>query len=217
MGLRLHGRGRFRRWLGARFGHDEAWGDRLWRRLVHATGSTVLLYYVVPGNFFVVAPKQDVLLGALAAALLLEALRHTVGLELPTIRPYEEHRIASFVFYAIALAGAILLFPLPIAVAVVLGTAFVDPIAGGLRESESMRRLYPYLPFGVYAGLAFVGLGIIGRWSVGWAVPLALLAAAIGLAAEYPKSRWVDDDLAMTFAPALVLYGVGVIALQLPA
>jgi len=216
MDLRLHGHGRFRRWLGARFGRDEAWGDRLWRRIVHAVGATVLLYYVVPNNFFVVVPKEEVLLGALAAAVVLEVLRHAVGLQLPTIRPYEEHRIASFVFYAIALAGAILLFPQPIAVAVVLGTAFVDPIAGGLRESERARRLYPYLPFAVYSGLAFVGLSLLGGWSTLLAVPLAFLAAGVGLAAEYPKIPWVDDDLAMTFAPALVLYGVGVLALRLP-
>jgi len=217
MDLRLHGHGRFRRWLGARFGQDEAWGDRLWRRIVHATGAAVLLYYLVPDHFFVIVPKAEVLLAALAAALILEVLRHAAGLELPTIRPYEEHRIASFVFYAIALAGAILLFPLPIAVASVLGTALVDPIAGGLRESEGARRLYPAVPFAAYTGLAFVGLGLIGGWPIPLALPLALLAAAVGLAAEYPKIPWVDDDLAMTFVPALVLFGLGTLALHLPS
>jgi hypothetical protein len=217
MDLRLHRRGRFRRWLGARFGHDEVWGDRLWRRIVHAGGAAVLAYYLVPENFFVVVPKEIVLLAALAAALVLEGLRHAVGLELPTIRPYEEHRVASFVWYAIALAGAILLFPLPVAIAVVLGTALVDPVAGGLRESARHRRLYPAAPFAEYAVLAFLGLGPLGGWPLLLALPLAVAAAAVGLAAEYPKIPWVDDDLAMTFAPALVLYGVGVLLLHLPA
>lgn len=217
MDLRLHRRGRFRRWLGARFGKDEAWGDRLWRRIVHTVGATVLLYYLVPNNFFVVVPKEDVLLAALAAALVLEGLRHAAGLELPTIRPYEEHRIASFVWYAIAIAGAILLFPPPIAVAVVLGTALVDPLAGGMRENARLRRLYPAVPYAVYTVLAFVGLGPVGGWPFPLALPLALVAAAVGLAAEYPKIPWVDDDLAMTFAPALLLYGLGVLLLHLPA
>jgi hypothetical protein len=215
MDLRLHRRGRFRRWLGARFGRDEVWGDRLWRRIVHSVGAAVLFYYVFPNNFFLVAPKEYVLLAALAAALLLEGLRHAAGLELPTIRPYEEHRVASFVWYAIALVGAILLFPFPIAVTVVLGTAWVDPLAGGLRESERGRRLYPAVPFALYAVLAFLGLGPIGGWPLLPTVPLALVAAAVALAAEYPKIPWVDDDLAMTFAPALVLYGVGVLVLHL--
>lgn len=217
MDLRLHRDARFRRWLGARVGLDEAGGDRLWRRVMHALGATVLVYYLVPDGFFVVVRKEVVLLAALAVAVVLEGLRHGVGLELPTIRPYEEHRIASFVFYAIALVGAILLFPLPIAATVVLGTALVDPVAGGLRESARLRVYYPWLPFAVYVGLAFVGLSVLGGWPVAWAVPLALLAAVVGLAAEYPQIPWVDDDLVMTFAPALVLYAVGVVAVGLPA
>lgn len=217
MDLRLHRDARFRRWLGARVGLDEAGGDRLWRRVMHALGATVLVYYLVPDGFFVVVRKEVVLLAALAVAIVLEGLRHGVGLELPTIRPYEEHRIASFVFYAIALVGAILLFPLPIAATVVLGTALVDPVAGGLRESARLRVYYPWLPFAVYVGLAFVGLSVLGGWPVAWAVPLALLAAVVGLAAEYPQIPWVDDDLVMTFAPALVLYAVGVVAVGLPA
>jgi hypothetical protein len=216
MDLRLHRRGRFRRWLGARFGQDEAWGDRLWRRIVHTSGAAVLLYYVLPNDFFVIAPKEYVLLAALVAVLILEGLRHAAGLELPTIRPYEEHRVGSFVWYSIALVGAILLFPLPIAVAVILGTALVDPLAGGLRESERRRRLYPAVPFALYVVLAFVGLGPLGGWPLGLSLPLAIVAAAVGLAAEYPKIPWVDDDLAMTFVPALVLYGAGVLLLHLP-
>jgi hypothetical protein len=215
MNPRLHRHRRFRRWLGARFGEDEVWGDRLWRRIVHATGAAVLLYYVVPVDFFVVAPKPEVLLAVLVAVLVLEVLRHAVGLELPTIRPYEAHRVASFAFYSIALVGAVLLFPLPIAAAVVLGTAWVDPVAGGLRESDRRRNLYPAVPLVLYAGLAFVGLSGIGGWPALLALPLAILAAVVGLAAEYPKIPWIDDDLAMTFAPALVLYGVGVLGLHL--
>lgn len=177
----------------------------------------MLLYYLLPNDFFVVAPKEYILLAALVAALVLELLRHAVGLELPTLRPYEEHRVASFVWYALALVGAILLFPVPIAAAVVLGTALVDPLVGGLRESDRGRRLYPAVPFAFYCVLAFVGLGPIGGWPLASAVPLAFLTAAVGLAAEYPKIPWIDDDLAMMFVPALVLYGVGVLLLHLPA
>jgi hypothetical protein len=216
MELRLHRRGRFRRWLGARFGHDEAWGDRLWRRLLHGLGAFVLVYFPLPNRFFVVAPKETVLLAALAAVLAVEVARHVIGLELPTIRPYESRRVGSYAFYSIALAGAILLFPEAIAVAVVLGTAFVDPLAGELRADPGRARAYPVVPFLVYAGLAALGLLLVGRWPVVEGSALALLAAAVALAAEWPTLAWLDDDLAMTFAPALALYGVGVIALGLP-
>lgn len=216
MELRLHGHGRVRRWLGAQFGHDEVWGDRLWRRIVHACGAAVLLYYVLPTDFFLVAPKEYVLLAALAVALVLEGLRHAVRLDLPTIRPVERERVASFVYYAVALVGAILLAPLPIAAAVILGTALVDPLAGGLRESGRYARFYPVLPYFVYAALAFVGLCLVGSWPPGVSVALALFAALVALAAEYPKMTWLDDDLVMMAAPALALYLVGVLFLGLP-
>jgi dolichol kinase len=216
MELRLHWHGRFRRWLGAALGGDEELGDRAWRRIMHLLGALVLVYYAIPDDFFVIAPKADVLLAALAVMLVLEALRHTAGLELPTIRPYETHRIASFVFFSLALVLAVLLFPLPIAAAVVLGTAIVDPVAGELRRQSTSPVLTVGLPLGAYGLLAFVGLAAIGGWPAGLSALLAAAAAPLAVAAERPKWPWVDDDLVMTFVPGLFLYGVGVLALGLP-
>ena len=183
---------------------------------MHLLGAAVLVYYFLPDQFFVIAPKVDVLLAALAAMFVLEALRHTVGLELPTIRPYEAHRVASFVFYATALVLAVLLFPLPIGSAVVLGTAAVDPIAGELRRRSRSLAVTVAVPFAAYALLAFTGLAGIGGWPPLVSAVLALAAAPIAVVAERPKWPWVDDDLAMTLLPGLFLYGVGAVALGLP-
>ena len=216
MGPRLHGGGRFRRRLGSALGGDELLGDRAWRRILHVAGAAVLIYYAIPSDFFVVAPKSDILLAALTATVVLEVLRHAAGVELPTIRPYELHRVASFVFYALALVLAVLLFPLPIGAAVVLGTAVVDPLAGELRRASRSNAVTFGVPFGVYAGLATAGMAVIGAWPVPSSVALALGAGAIAVAAERPKYPWVDDDLAMTIVPALFLYAVGVLVLGLP-
>jgi hypothetical protein len=216
MSWKLHRGGRFRGWLGARLGGDFDLGDRAWRRIMHMGGSAVLLYYVIPDGFFVVVPKLDVLLAALLAVLVIEGLRRLFHLELPTIRPYEARRIGSYVFYSIALVGAVVLFPEPIGAAVVLGTAFVDPLAGELRASTAYRRLYPAVPLAAYVVLAFTGLAGIGHWPWPDAVGLAVIGALVGVAAERPKIVWVDDDLAMTFLPAIALYLVGVVALGLP-
>ena len=216
MELRLHRHGQFRRWLGHALGGDEELGDRAWRRILHLFGALVLVYYAVPNNFFVVAPKADILLAALRVMFVLEALRHAVGLELPTIRPYETHRIASFVFFALALVLAVLLFPLPIAAAVVLGTAIVDPVAGELRRQSNSPVLTVGLPVAAYGLLAFVGLAAIGGWPAGPSALLAVVAAPIAVAVERPKWPWVDDDLMMTFLPGLFLYAAGVLALGLP-
>ena len=180
-------------------------------------GALLLIYFVLPNNFFLVLPKEDILLLALAAVWVLEGIRLTAHFELPMIRPYEERRVASYAFYGTALVGAVLIFPEPIAAAVILGTALVDPIAGELRRSSSHRNLYPALPYVAYVALAILGLSAIGGWPILWAVPLAALAGIVALAAEYPNVPWIDDDLTMTFVPAIVLYAVGVLVLRLPA
>lgn len=213
---RLHSGGRFRTWLGHRLGGDAELGDRAWRRIMHGMGALVLVYYLVPTNFFVIAPKEYILLAVLVVAILLEVLRHAAGLQLPTIRPYEEHRVASFVFYSIALAGAILLFPVPIAAAVILGVALVDPLVGELRLRGVSEPLLWVAPIAAYLPLAWVGMVVVGNWPALPSLGLSALAAVLGVASERPKLPWVDDDLAMAFVPALALYGVGVVGLGLP-
>jgi dolichol kinase len=213
--LRLHRGGGFRRRLAAVFGRDEAAGDVLWRRLIHATGALVLVYYLLPDRFFVVLPKVDILLLALAAAAGLEVLRLGFGAELPTIRGYEARRPASYLYYAVALVAAIALFPEPIAVAVILGTAFVDPLAGAFRGLEGARRSGPVVAGAVYAALAATAFAVVGRWPWADVAALALLGAAVAVPVERWRFRWLDDDLTMTVVPALVLLGA-VAALGLP-
>jgi len=213
MAFRLHRGGRFRSWLGRQLGGDFELGDRMWRRILHGLGAAALLYYALPNDFFVVVPKLDVLLAALAAVYVLEALRHVAGLELPTIRSYETGRIGSFALFGTAIVVAIVVFPLAIASAVVLGTAIVDPLAGELRRDPRYRRVDALAPFAVYSGLAFLGLAVLGGWPAGPSVGLAVLAGAIAVAVERPKLWWVDDDLVMTLVPALALYALGVLAL----
>lgn len=203
--MRLHRGGRFRAWLGARLGGDAALGDRIWRRILHALGAGVLLYYLLPPNVLVVAPNWVIPLLALAAFGALEVLRLNGWVEVPAIRSYEEHRPASYAYFALAIVAAILLFPEAIAAAVVLGTAMVDPIAGELRRTPSGRRWYPYVPFVVYLGLAGVAFVAIGHWPLAPSLGLAALAAALAVAAEMPKWKYVDDDLAMTLVPGVVL------------
>jgi hypothetical protein len=174
------------------------------------------VYYLLPTEFFRIAPKEYVLLAALAAVLIVEGLRHAIGLELPTIRPYEERRVGSFAVFGTAIVISILLFPLPIACAVVLGTAIVDPLAGELRRDPRYRGIDIGLPFAIFAVLGFVGLAILGGWPSLPSVGLALLASAIAVAVERPKVWWYDDDFAMTLVPALGLYLIAVVGLGYP-
>jgi len=215
MELPTPGHGRFRRWLAQTLGRPELEGDRLWRRALHVSGAFVLIYDLLPRGFFLVLPNEAVLLLALAAVLVLEAVRLARGVALPTLRPYEARRPASFAFYAVALVVAVLFFPEPIAVAVVLGTALVDPLVGELRHAGPRRALNLGAPLAVYFGLAVGAFLGVGRWPIGDAVLLAALAAALGVGAERLRYRWLDDDLTMTLVPAVALFVVGTLALGL--
>jgi len=206
--LKFHSGGGLRRWLGARFGGDLELGDRVYRRILHGLGAAILLYYVLPRHLVGWFTTEDLLLVGLGLVFVLEVLRWTVGVELPTIRPYERTRIASYTFYAIALVAAVLLFPAPVAFVVVLGTAFVDPLIGELRLSDRWRATYPWFPGVVYVLLGASALILVSHWPAFAAVTFAGIAAMIGIAVERPRLRELDDDLAMTLVPAVVLFAL---------
>jgi hypothetical protein len=203
--LKFHTGGRLRRWIGARLGGDFELGDRVYRRFLHCLGALILLYYVLPRHLIAWFTTEDLLLLGLGLVIALELLRWAVGVELPTIRSYEKARIASYTFYAVALVAAVLLFPLPIALVVVLGTALVDPLVGELRISARWRSSYPWLPGLVYVLLGASALILVMRWPPFAAVLAAGIAGVLALAVERPKVPQLDDDLAMTLVPALVL------------
>jgi hypothetical protein len=206
MHVRLHRGGRWRTWLGARFGGGPELGDRIWRRILHFVGAAVLVYYLIPPRFFLVVTKEEALLLALAAVLVMEGLRLAAGLELPTIRPWERRRVASFAYFAVALVVAVLLFPRPIAVAVVLGTAFVDPLIGELRLRPGLGAATLWgAPFAALGAIVVGALLLVGNWSIGPALVAAAVAAAIGTVVERPKLPYYDDDLAMVLAPGIAL------------
>jgi hypothetical protein len=203
--VRLHRGGKTRQWIGVQLGGDSELGDRAYRRILHGLGALAVVYLLLPPEVFVVVSTEEVLLAALALVLVLEILRHLAHWELPTIRPYESHRVASFAFYAIALVAALLLFPRPIAAAVILGTALIDPLLGELRVRSSAfvaTALPGFAAYAVVAGVALVAFGAPVTWAI---AGLALLAAAIAVAAEWPTWGPLDDDLAMTLAPGAVL------------
>jgi hypothetical protein len=209
--VRLHRGGRFRTWLGQRLGGDYALGDRAWRRILHLLGLLALLYYVVPPDFFVVVSTQEVLILILAAALIAEAGRHLFRVEIPLIRPVEEDRIASFVYFAVALVAAVLIFPMPVATVVVIGTSVFDPFVGELRGSARFGRYYPSAPVALYAVMAAGVLFALTTWSPVEVILLAIAGAVVAIASEAPKTKWIDDDLAMTLLPGLLLWGLTLI------
>ena len=178
--------------------------------------AAVLLYFVLPSRFFILLETRDVLLLALVGVLGIEAVRLLGAVEVPTIREYERRRVASYAWYGVALVAAVLLFPETVAIAVVLGTAFVDPVIGELRRTPAtFRRAYPWLPLALYAILAYPAL-VLGGWGSLRAAASALIAAVVAVAVERPKIGLVDDDLAMTLLPAVTLVAIGLLGAGAP-
>jgi hypothetical protein len=205
MPLRLHTGGRVRRWLGQRAGGDEVVGDRIWRRLVHLSGLIALFYYLLPADFFLYISTREIVYLLVLLVVAIEVGRHLFGVELPTIRDFERERVASYVYYGLALAAALLLFPPAIGAVVIAGTATIDPLVGELRIAPRFRRLYPALPLLLYGAIAAGGFLLLSGWPGVEVGALAVVAAVVAIAAERPKWSWMDDDFAMTIAPALVL------------
>ena len=142
---------------------------------------------------------------ALVVVLVLEAFRIRGDLELPTIRPFERGRLASFAYFALALVAAVLFFPEAIAVAVVLGAALIDPLIGELRIAPGWRSAYPTAPVLAYALIAALALLVVGAWSWPASVLAAVGAAALAIGVERLRYRHLDDDLTMTLVPGIAL------------
>jgi hypothetical protein len=203
---KLHRGGRTRAWIGRLLGGDETLGDRVWRRALHLAGAAVLLVYVLPSNTFGPIPVRVVLVAALLGVLLLEVLRRRAGWELPTIRPHEHARIASFALYAIGLVLAVLLFPEPVAVAVVLGAALVDPLRGELRLRRCSAATLWFSGFVLYAALAAPTFVLLGRYDWVRAAGATLIVSIVGVEMEGPNAPIpFDDDLTMTIVPGALL------------
>ncbi len=211
--MKLHRHGRFRSWLGSKFGGDAILGGRIGRRFLHAGGALTLVYYAFPTDLLIIVPNWAIPAFALAALLILDGMRLARRLDVPEIRSHERDRLASYSYFGIAIVVALLFFPEPIAFVAILGTALVDPLIGELRGSSTRSGLYPVVPFVVYFTLATVSLAVVGHASLLAASLLAAAAGAVAIAVEHPTWAYVDDDLLMTLVPGLVLTGL---ALALP-
>jgi dolichol kinase len=141
----------------------------------------------------------------------LDGLRLAGILEIPTLRPWEAHRPASFSYFGVALVAALLLFPPIIAVATILVCAWVDPLIGELRRrplSVRARTVLAVLAAVVlWEAVLAIGTGVArpGIWLAG------IVGATVAVAVESPQIPWIDDDLVMTLAPGAAVWAIALL------
>ena len=186
--------------------YDAHW----YRRVFHAFGACLLFYYLLPNEDWVNvlkfwAPPLMVIIIIAVEILRLKGIvssDHFFGL-----RMYEQKRIGSYVFFAIAFLILIRFFPQQIAIPCILCACLSDPIMGEIRHRFGMKHVYV---FGFLVSMSF--------FMVAWYkadVRLMILASVIGatgaVIGETKKFWWLDDDFMIQMIPAVLLLIVWIV------
>jgi hypothetical protein len=176
------------------------------RRLVHVSAPVFLVYYYLPDPVFPgLFGKQPGLFLFLALILVIEALRLYFSPHIIGMRDYENYRISAAAWTAMALTVALAFFPIGIALPVVLGMGWVDPLMGIMRARKS--KYYPAVPIVLYFVLMLVPLAYFFGLT-----PLVLVASFVatflGIISEVKKNWYVDDDFLMIIVPLFGLFAI---------
>ena len=121
------------------------------------------------------------------------------------MRDYENYRISAAAWTALALTVTLAFFPIGIALPIVLGMAWVDPLMGEMRARKS--RYYPSLPVVLYFVLIIIPLSYFYGLTP-LVIAASLVATFLGITSEIKKNWYVDDDFLMIVVP---LAGLSVI------
>ena len=175
-----------------------------YRRVFHAFGSSFLLYYMLPNIDWINFLKIYILLIILGFAFVLEYLRikgiigsvHFFGMRL-----YEQKRVCSYLYFAIALVILLLFFPQQIAIPCILCACLADPIMGEIRFHR--REIVVYIGgFLICMFFFLVTWYSADKWIWFFASIIGGVSAVIG---ETKKLWWIDDDFLIQILPAIIL------------
>jgi dolichol kinase len=175
-----------------------------YRRVFHAFGASFIFYYMLPDIDWINSLKFWIPPVIVVIAILLEILRlkgkissdHFFGL-----RMYEQKRIGSYVFFAIAILILLRFFPQHIAIPCILCACLGDPIIGEIRQRFSIKHAY------VFGFLICMFFFMITWYKVD--VRIMIIASIIGafgaVFGETKKIWWLDDDFMIQMVPAILL------------
>ena len=176
------------------------------RRAVHCLIALAPFYYLLPVDLPVVGIRRWVVLIAFFAIIvIIEAIRLPKGILFLGMRPHEKGQIASFVWAAAGITGALWLFPHDIATATIVGMAFVDPLAGELRSHGIGIWRNIGVSSLVYIAICGTVLVLANDRSLPVLLALATVGTVVAIASEQFKSVNVDDDFLMLCAPGIAM------------
>ncbi len=180
--------------------------DVMVRRCAHLSVALAPVYYLIPEELpLTEAPREVLLFFFLSGVVLFDNFRLRRRIALTGLRPHECDSVASFVWAALGITIALWLFPMWIAIAVVVGMAVVDPLAGELRTARASPALSLSVPIAVYFGISAAALLLSGEFDTLVAIGLSAIGAILAVGAEAADIRCVDDDLLMIVVPGFAL------------
>ena len=183
------------------------------RRLVHISAPAFLIYYYLPDPVFPgFIAKQPGLFLLLAMILVIEALRLYYSPQIIGMRDYESYRISAAAWTAMALTVTMSFFPIGIALPIILGMAWVDPLMGEMRRRKS--RYYPSFPVLVYFLLIIIPLSFFYGLTP-LVIGASIVTTFLGIMSEIKKNWYIDDDFLMIVVPlaglSLIFFAAGMI------
>jgi len=196
-------------------GFDAHW----YRRVFHAFGASFLFYYMLPDVEWINLLKFWIPPIIVVFAITLEVLRlkgkisseHFFGL-----RMYEQNRVGSYVFFAVAILLLLRFFPQQIAIPCILCACLGDPIIGEIRYRLGKHYVY------ILGFLICMFFFMISWYKADIRLMLiASIAGAFGaIIGETKKFWWLDDDFMIQILPAILLliiwFGASYIGFTVP-
>ena len=194
--------------------------DAHWyRRVFHAFGASFLFYYIFPDEPWINVLKFWFLPMIVIIAILIEILRikgfisseHFFGLRL-----YEQKRIGSYVFFAVAILILLRFFPQQIAVPCILCACFADPLMGEIRNRFDKKTA-------IITGFLLCMFFFVFTWYKAdpiLMIAVGIIGAAGAVIGESKKFFWLDDDFMIQMTPAILLllvwYLIPIVGLTAP-
>ncbi len=182
---------------------------RILRRAVHFLLVFGVIYYVIPVQLVPGLPKNEALILLMLAILSFEALRLHLRIRIAGLRPYEYSRLSGFSWAFMGICTVVLFFPIAIALPVFLGVAFMDPLAGELRQLDHRTLANVIWPLSF---VMFSALLAIHNYTLELALSMGFVGATVSWLSEKMKFRSVDDDFLMAVLPAAAMFVIYMLA-----
>lgn len=194
--------------------------DAHWyRRVFHAFGASLLFYYMLPDVDWINLLKLWVPPIVVVIAISIEIIRlkgfvsseHFFGLRL-----YEQKRVGSYVFFAVAILLLLRFFPQQIAVPCILCACLADPVMGEIRNRFNKKRA-------IITGFLICWFFFVFTWYKAeptLMILVGIIGAAGAVIGETVKFSWLDDDFMIQMTPAILLllvwYGLPLVGFIMP-